>query len=664
MFKCRPYVLLLVLISSTTVLMTGTVQAQEAEEQEKEKEFEALIMMNVEAVSKKEESLLTAPGVISVITANDIKEMGVHTVAEAIGFMTGVFVYDSYFTEFNQIAIRGNFGAEHYNSKVLFLINGHPCYYTTHGGFEMNSVPIEAVERIEVIRGPVSVLYGTNALTGVINVITKKEPAFFNGEVRYQYGSFNTHDLRISLGKTMGDFRYFVSGTYRDQEGYDLVVKPEQDEGNKGLSHKQYMDTRSLFINFGYKDLEVDVAYWHDKVPSKIGIVPHSLFPNEFFKQGFLYADVRYGHDISEDVRLHFNLRLDTCDFYWEPQGIMYLDKTAANPSIAQADNSKYGAEMYADISVSENLNVLAGAMYDQYHSSPYIFSSWCDATGANFSSYKDEKDTSDVAAYANFSYQVSEPLSFVGGLRHTENSASGGHTDFRIGSIIKLKEGLVLKGLYGTSYRSPNFFELYCASVPILSGNENLDFETLDGLDIGLYYNYENVLLTSMTFFWNSTDNFITRRPVAGIPTYVNIKGHELQGIEYELKYQPARGTTLFANYTNIFGSKDLETEMDLEYIIKNMLNFGFSFKPADPLTISSYNMYRSAWADSEAYFVSNLAIYYMLPGYQPSVEVFVTLNNLFDSEYTYAEFSRRKIATIPGGPPRAVTAGVILSF
>ena len=656
-------------VFAVVMLFPGIILAQEGVEKAQDKnnqdqELRELLAMTVESASKKEESIMTAPAVISILTANEIRDFGIQSVSEAVGIITGVFLYDSYLTNYNQLAIRSNFGAEHYNTKILLMVNGHPVYYTVHGGFEVNMIPIEAVERIEVIRGPVSVMYGTNALTGTINIITRREPEFLNGEFRYQYGSFNTHEFRLSAGKSYNDFRYFFSGTYRHQDGYDLVVRPDQDEAGRGFSHKQYANFGSLFASLVYKDLEIDLAYWDQQHPSKLGIVPHFFFQNDIFDQNMMYADVRYSSALTENAKLSFKLRLDSCDYYWEPEGINLIDKTAASPSIATAQNKKYGSEVYLDTNPHDQLNIFAGVMYDRYTSSAYTFSGNADNPVANFSPYTADKSTSDLAAYVNFSYQLSEPINIVGGIRGTENSATGGHVDFRLGSILQLKYDLFFKILYGTSYRSPNFFELFTSSEPILRGNNNLDFETMNGLDAVLYYNYKNRLTISGTFFWNRTNDFITRRVRDGVPTYVNTEGHEASGIEFELKYNLLNKATIFLNSFNIIGSKDLEVDEELRFIIKSMINFGISYKIDNRLTISSHNSYRGRWAESEAYFISNLTARYRLPGIKPGKEIFIAVYNLFDAEYTFAEFSRGRIETIPGGPPRSVTGGVIFSF
>ena len=139
--------------------------------------LEELLNVKVISASKKEESIATAPAIMSGFTRQEIIDTGSKNIVEALSIMTGLFTYDTYFSEYNLVSIRNNFGGEHYLSKVLFLINGHPTFSTVNGSVKLRALSINSVERIEVVRGPVSVLYGTNALTGVINVITRKGAA-------------------------------------------------------------------------------------------------------------------------------------------------------------------------------------------------------------------------------------------------------------------------------------------------------------------------------------------------------------------------------------------------------------------------------------------------------------------------------------------------------
>ena len=635
-------------------------QEKEKEQEVSEEELMELLGMTVEAASKKEESIMDAPAIISVINSAEIRELGIQTVAEAVGLLAGVFKYDEITGMYNLFAFRGFFVEQQYSSKLLFLVNGHPIFLPLQGAFEVNMIPIEAVERIEVIRGPVSVMYGTNAIIGVINIVTKREPTFLNGEISYRYGSFGTHELRASLGKNYGDYRYFISGSYKDEEGYDVFGTPEQDEAGIGFEpHKHYVDLKNLFLNLAYKNLEIDVAYWKQNNVPKLGMIANSMFYGGTWEMDYLYADLRYAQEIADNATLNFKLRLDSAY-------LAMLHEEAAlqgAPQPGGAKNDKIGTEIYADTKLSEKLSLLAGVMHDRYHTSDFnniLFTK----LGFSFSFFKEDTVTSDTAAYANFSYQATDRVDLVGGLRYTDNSITGGHGDYRLGSIFYLSDDVSVKLLYGTSHRSPVHDELYTDGFPLIMGNINLDFETLKGLDLGINYKYENKLLASVNYYWSRIENSINLRPVNFIPTYINIEGQELQGLEFELKYRPSRTFSFFMNSSHILSSKDLELETELYHVLTNMFNFGFSYKPIDSLTIGCTNIWRDKWLESESFFLSNLSLLYTLPVVNPGVELFVIANNLFDKEYTWSEYKNQLVDTIPGGPPRCVTAGIILSF
>ena len=623
-----------------------------------------LMDITVEAVSKgEEETLAKSPGIISILTSDDIERLGVHTVAEVLAFMPGFFGYDSYFTEFNQFAIRGNFGAEHYNSKLLFTVNGHPMYFALNGGFEVNAIPMDAIERIEVIRGPVSVMYGTNALSGVINIVTRRELPNKVGRVTYLFGSQTTNEVRVSMGNKVDDFRYFISGSFRDQEGEELLISSDQDEAGRGSSNPFYEDYRNLFVNFQLNDFQLDLGYWHNNKPAKYGIVPNSLFHNPEWEHSYFYADLRFSKELNEDISLSVNLRADDSDFTWIPNGLWYIDTNASNPGDSEGESQKYGAEAFVNMkSMEGKLKILAGASFDKYYSGPYYFAanqgySW-------LSSLPEQVDTDDLAAFTSLTYDMNENVRLVGGLRYTDNSLTGGHTDYRAGLIFSATEELVFKVLYGTSYRSPNHFELFTSTPPILNGNEDLKVEVLNGLDLSATYSYENKFIGTLGFFINETEDFITRRVFAGVPTYTNIEGTNLTGVEYELNFRPNNWIRAFANGTHILDSEDLDSGDELDYVVDTMINFGLNMDVIENFSISSSNSFRSEWLDTDSLFLANLRVEYKFPDMDQEIRVFATVNNVFDEEYVYPEFVRRNIDTIPGGPGRLFAIGIVLGY
>jgi len=625
----------------------------------------------VSGVSKRSETLTEAPGVVSVLKAEDIKQLGVNSVAEAVAFMPGVFMYDTYFSSFTQFAVRGNFGSEHYNNKILFLVNGHPVYNPVHGGFDVNSVPIQAVDRIELVRGPVSVMYGTNALTGVINIITKKGLAEDEtAALTYQYGTWNTNEMRLELQHELQDVHFYLAGTLSEQDGYELKVDQQQDEFGEGLERSFYHDLQAYFLNVSYDNLELDIGHWHQKNPFKIGLIADSRVYGDEHRHDYWYADLRLTQPIRENISLNYTLRYDVWDFGYRVLGLDQVQpaEDAESDADISVDSQKYGAEVYANIQLGDKTDIVAGVMYDEYEAGEYLYPRQASHLGVAFSPWPDQQRTSDLALYCDLAHQLRDNIYLVGGLRFTDNSVTGNHFDYRLASIFALRDDLNLKLLYGTSYRSPNYIELYTESGSgILFGNPDLEPESLEGFDINLNYTPSERLTIDFTYFWNRTKDYIVlKRTDDAFETlsYFNSDGQEITGIEYEARVKPFDDFEVFVNASHLISAVDKDTGDDLDYVVENIFNFGWSWRPVDSLLISNANRYTGDWAKADSFFVSNLSAYYRPPVKALDLELFLKVNNIFDQDYDYAEFVRRSIDTIPGGPGRSITGGFTMRF
>ena len=191
-----------------------------------------------------------------------------------------------------------------------------------------------------------------------------------------------------------------------------------------------------------------------------------------------------------------------------------------------------------------------------------------------------------------------------------------------------------------------------------------NLKNETLKGLDIGFYYTNKQTKM-ALIYYRNKTENFIKRQLVNGVVTYTNLpQGEKTTGVEFELQHFFSPQLSLFFNGSLALIAEDGATDAKLEFTLDNLYNFGITYKPTDKLTISTYNSYRSDWGRSDSYHLSNLYVSYKTQSYNKDLSFFLSINNIFDEQYTYAEFSRANIATIPGGSPRTYFGGVTVSF
>ena len=190
-------------------------------------------LMNVEIVSasRKEESLFDAPVSSSVITHEEIARSGVTTIPEALRLSPGLIVrettngnYEVFVRGFDNLHRYGS-STEQHNLYTLVMIDNRPVFNYNLGGTYWESLPIDLIdiERIEIVRGPSAPLFGPNAVTGVINIITrhpKKEGMYPAGNV--QYGSFDARIANVALGMKVNDkLRFSLSGNHQQRDRSD-----------------------------------------------------------------------------------------------------------------------------------------------------------------------------------------------------------------------------------------------------------------------------------------------------------------------------------------------------------------------------------------------------------------------------------------------------------
>ncbi|HEY2083120.1 MAG TPA: TonB-dependent receptor plug domain-containing protein [Verrucomicrobiae bacterium] len=160
-----------------------------------------LMEIPITTASKYEQKPTEAPASTTVITSEDIKRYGYRTLGDALASVPGFYV--SYDRNYQFLGARGvNLGD--FNSRILLLVDGHRINSDlTDGAFIDTAfiLDVDLIERIEIVRGPGSVLYGDNAFFGVINVITRRANSVNGAEVSGSYGEFNTYQTRVSVGK-------------------------------------------------------------------------------------------------------------------------------------------------------------------------------------------------------------------------------------------------------------------------------------------------------------------------------------------------------------------------------------------------------------------------------------------------------------------------------
>ena len=185
----------------------------------------------VVTATRTEEPLKSIPGRVEVITREDLKEMPVQTVDEALSYISGAHMErtNGPYSFKSTLTLRG-LGNE--QGRTLVLLDGVPMNSSDMGDVNWNRVNMEDVQRIEILKGPAASIYGNNAMGGVINIITQKPTRIAEGRISTQYGTYDDWQLRGIAGfRTSEEKKGLwgrVSAFYHDSPGYKNVPSDEQ----------------------------------------------------------------------------------------------------------------------------------------------------------------------------------------------------------------------------------------------------------------------------------------------------------------------------------------------------------------------------------------------------------------------------------------------------
>lgn len=652
--------------------------------------FEDLMQLKVSTVSKLLQKVELAPGIVSVLTAAEIRKFGARKLSDALALMPGVLVAESYFGQAPALSIRSNLGGEPFNSKILLLINGHPRYDSVFSSFNVDTIPLESIKQIELVRGPASVIYGSNALTGVINIITHKAgDRLSHSALSVQSSSDNAFEGSATISENLGALEFFLSATTLNEHGYERELSPNQDEAGVGADLLQALNGEGFYGNFSVTHYSLDLQYWKGERSGGIGLIPNTRYSIENHDTENVYVDFQYQNRLFELSNFEIRLRYDydksvyTIDNFGELQNQIFSTTLPNIQGDATSESKKLGFESVVHYHELPSTLISIGLSYD--HHFDVIYKSehpTLPEVIPDLAPWIGSRDNEDAAAFINTQYRLNEALSLIAGTRYGRNKVTGDHWSYRAGAIYSITPTLSVKALMATSYRSPSFLQLYVDAPPILSGSTDLEPEELRGFDLQLSYFSGSNFKGSLTYFQNETVDFIVRQNQANGITYANASGTEIRGIEYEFRMEPTKTLNFFSNGTLIIHDEDnninpkaiTQTESDDLLIVRRWLNAGVTVKNSNQSLHASLNTrYVGQWGEADSYNISNLTLRYFplitidasdVRNTQNDLELSLSFNNLFNQDYDYAEWSRRNVDTIDGGPGRAVIARIRTTF
>jgi iron complex outermembrane receptor protein len=601
-------------------------------------------IQTVVGASKYEQKTTEAPSYISIVTADEIKRFGYRTLAEIVGSVAGF--YANYDRSYNYVGIRGFSLPGDYNTRVLVMLNGHRLneniYDSTGFGTE-GIIDVDLIERVEVIRGPGSSLYGSNAFLGVINIVTKRGRNYKGPQVSGGAGSYETYQGRGTYGDRYGNgLDLLLSGTYTSSQGKDRLFYSEFDSPDTNYGHAERADgqqSHSLFTSLLYGDVTLEGAYV--KRRKQIPTAPYGTVFNDNRTQVWEergYLDAKYERQVTSDFGAMLRLSYDG---YWYDGDYMY-----DNPPLTKQKDSAAGQWLGSELQLTKRLfdnhKVIAGGevrynyQQDQetHDEEPY-------------SQYLNEKTDSSVwALFIQDEYRVLDNLTLFAGLRYDDYSTFGGSLNPRAALIYNPFSQTTLKLIYGRAFRAPNVYELYYNDGgQSAKANPDLDPETIDAYQVVVEQYFAKYFRAAVSGYYYKIQDLISQveDPDDGLVVFRNTSEAEARGVEFEIEMNIPRSGWKARAAWSIQDAEDEETGDDLVNSPMHLLKLNLIaplfedkiFAGPELQYIGKRKTVQGGAADDA--YVTNLTVstarglFPVLPGLELSASCY----NLFDEKY-----------------------------
>ncbi|MCW8879660.1 MAG: TonB-dependent receptor [Kangiellaceae bacterium] len=619
-----------------------------------------------------------APSVATVITAAEIEAMGADTIYEVLETVTGIHIYPSNLDRMKpNFSIRGLHTAE--NPQTLVLVNGiRTTYEYTGSRWQQFNLGVNIIERIEVIRGPGSAVYGADAFSGVINIITKGESGKKSSDFGIKFGSFETksgwfnysesseklnYSFNVQWYETAGDDSRIVDTDAMHSLGLDFLSNAPgpldtrydsfdfhtqlsyenlylhgwylKSEGGAGAGAAQALSlydietVESLTLAVGYKlsnseELKMDIkGYYqtHDDDTYFVIFPPGMALPRAFDAQGVpsaftVFTDGVIGRPIAHETYLGVNW----VSTYSGIQDHLFRTELGYRKSEAKPEELKnFGP------GVLDGTEDFRDGSLVNVRGTPHIYM-FDQERELYFLSFQDE-------------WHLADDWELTTGIRYDDYSDFGSTVNPRVALVWQTKHNLTTKFLYGEAFRAPSFQELYAINNPVVIGNPNLEPEKIRTYEVVWDYRPGFDWQLIGNFYMYSSEDLITYVPQQdGTNVAQNTAKQDGTGAELEIRWKYSEKIDLKFGYA-WQNAEDAENNQEIADAPGQMIDFSLNWKLTDDL-----NMYfDTRWiidrnrlsTDSRLkikdYNWTNVSLKYQVT---PNFDTQLTIRNLADSD------------------------------
>jgi outer membrane receptor for ferrienterochelin and colicins len=517
--------------------------------QENDLELEALLNVKVSVASKKAENISDAPGIIYVVSQDEIRRTGAVSFKELLLRIPSLGIATNATTNRSIVVMRGDL-IKINSSHILFLIDGRPIREVQEGGVSsdlIESFPVDIIEQIEVIRGPGSVLYGSDAFSGVINIKTRKPidkpfSASVTGHIEPMTGGGVSGDVLLKSGDLD------VEAAFRDYQKPELKENFNQAYFYFDMASFRFVTSDSLvrddivfdqgpgvFLSANYKGLSATgsfVQWKNSSYQNGADVTNHKFFGNAGYKK-----------QIRDNWKTETNITGTRTELF------------TVDPRFIERHSNNFLLENTHFITFLKNLGVVLGGTmsYIEGYEKNLIAGVSAQSTGTVYSI----GNRVALSAYGQADYTIFDQVKLIGGVQGNKTRNIPAHFAPRLGAIWHPIKEISIKTFYSEAFRLPSINELYINYNIGIYGDSTLRPEIMKTIDAGVSYQNDQVMI-GVNYFHSIESDIIQQelfnqanfdfysRKYMNLGT-VTFDGAELEGKMYVTKQLYLNGSLLY---------------------------------------------------------------------------------------------------------------------
>jgi len=551
--------------------------------------LEQLLQVNITGATLRQESIKTVPSSATVFTREQIDTLGLDYLHELLDLVPGFQTLRAGDSAINYTySIRGRRQGSRAR-EILLLVDGRVFSDPRSGGADSALVlfPLANIERIELIRGPASAIYGSGAFTGVINIISRRQ----QNRVSLGVGENQRGKADINLSHRSGELESNLYAHLAEDHGqhYQIGGVDTRDPRREAVLDWNLKYRNTHFYAF-VSDAHGDDFYTLEKIRNGFN---HYQQESQHYRveQDFTFteqwrASASFNYQQTEQ-QLHAML---------QREGALAAISTPSSnePMLSKASlaSDSFRIHLANDLNLNEHLSWQFGgdwlrerqtdaqshANYDlgQLARREYPIRYYGNFDHATRVGLDTQRDITGL--YSQWLYDLTDATRLVGGARYDYYSTIGGHTSPRLGVVHQLNETHTLKLLYGEAFRAPGFAETHLINSSALISNPDLANETVKTWEL-LWVATWSQFTMGATLYQNHFENPISVGLVGSTRTYINGADEENVGSGIRMQWQPTPQWMLRANYSSLMDLPDN------------------AFREADELSSFGVNYQRNKW-------------------------------------------------------------------